>query len=214
MLYLLLWALLLVAQNASFTWVSRARNSGSDWYHGFAAVFSNGIWFAATFITFERVWTVLKTGNVGLGILIGAIYVAATVTGSVSAGMFLRKYVEKGKRKVGHYEEHEVKINGLSYQMRSLAADMTNVVQWQQRLVDGALASQRGEPRRQGEPRFEQIERKLVLHGDEIAQIIEYQRRFMDEYCETPSGDLIHTGPDPEAAVRYEEGRTKGELPE
>jgi hypothetical protein len=208
MLYLIGWALLLVAQNASFTWVSRARNSGSDWYHAFAAVFSNGIWFAATFITFERVWTVLKTGDWRLGILIGAVYVAATVTGSVSAGMFLRKYVEKGKRKVGHYEEHKIKIDGLIYQVRSLAADMSSVVKWQQRLVDGALASQRGEPK------YEQIERKLLIQGDEIAQIIEYQRRYMDEFCETPSGDLIRTGPDPDpkAAVAYERGR--GELPQ
>lgn len=104
MIYLA-WALLLVAQNAAFTWVSRARNSGSDWYHALAAVFSNGIWFAATFITFERVWVVLKTGNVGLGVLIGTVYVAATVTGSVSMGMFLRRYVETGKRKVGAYAE-------------------------------------------------------------------------------------------------------------
>ena len=129
----ILWALLLVAQNAAFTWVSRARNSGSDWYHGFAAIFSNGIWFAATFITFERVMAVLKTGNVGLGILIGLVYVAATVFGSVSMGMFLRKYVEKGKRKVGHYEEQEKLIEGLTYKVRSLEADMTNVGIWQRR---------------------------------------------------------------------------------
>lgn len=126
------WACLLVAQNAAFTWVSRARNSGSDWYHAFAAVFSNGIWFAATFITFERVWTVLKTGNVSLGILIGAVYVVATVTGSVSMGMFLRKYVEKGKRKVGHYEAHE-------HRLSSLEADMSNALRWQQNLIDGKL---------------------------------------------------------------------------
>lgn len=98
-----LWALLLVVQNASFTWVSRARNSGSDWYHAVAAVFSNGIWFSATFITFERVTAVLRTGDWRLGVLIGLVYVAATVTGSVAAGAFLRRYVEKGKRRVGHY---------------------------------------------------------------------------------------------------------------
>ena len=112
MIYLL-WALLLVCQNAAFTWVSRARNSGSDLYHGIAAVFSNGIWFAATFITFERVWTVLREGNVGLGIFIGLVYVTATVTGSVLMGKVLRKYVETGKRRVGHYDEKEEKIKQL-----------------------------------------------------------------------------------------------------
>jgi len=47
---LLLWFLLLVIQNAAFTWVSRARNSGSYGYHAIAAVFSNGIWFVSQFI--------------------------------------------------------------------------------------------------------------------------------------------------------------------
>ena len=97
------WSLLLIVQNASFTMVSRARNSGSDWYHAIAAVFSNGIWFAATFITFERVLAVLQGGGWRLGLLVGLLYVASTVTGSVLMGKFLRTYVEKGKRRVGHY---------------------------------------------------------------------------------------------------------------
>jgi hypothetical protein len=45
MMNLILWFLLLVLQNAAFTWVSRARNSGSIGYHAIAAVFSNGIPF-------------------------------------------------------------------------------------------------------------------------------------------------------------------------
>lgn len=101
----LTWAILLVLQNAAFTWVSRARNSGSDWYHALAAVFSNGIWFAATFITFERVWAVLDGGGWSLGLFIGLVYVTCTVTGSVASGRFLRRYIEKGNRMVGHYEE-------------------------------------------------------------------------------------------------------------
>jgi hypothetical protein len=102
MLYFL-WAVLLVLQNASFTWVSRARNSGNDWYHAAAAVFSNGLWFLAYFITFDRVWAVLKTGDVLLGVWIGLLYITCTVFGSVFAGRFLRKYVERGSRKVGYY---------------------------------------------------------------------------------------------------------------
>lgn len=136
MIYLA-WAVLLVFQNAAFTWVSRARNSGSDWYHAFAAVFSNGIWFAATFITFERVWTVLKTGDVRLGFMIGAIYVAATVLGSVSMGMFLRRFVETGKRKVGHYEEQEAKIIGIQRAILEMGT-------WQRRLIDHYLEETTG----------------------------------------------------------------------
>jgi hypothetical protein len=100
----LTWIALLILQNAAFTWVSRARNSGSDWYHALAAVFSNGIWFAAFFITFDLIDQVVESGDVKLGIITGLVYIAATVTGSVTMGKFLRKFVERGKRRVGHYD--------------------------------------------------------------------------------------------------------------
>jgi len=79
------WAVLLVLQNAAFTMTSRARNSGSDAYHALAAVFSNGFWI--------------------LNII--AIYVAATVFGSVFMAKLLRRYVERGNRRVGVYNEGE-----------------------------------------------------------------------------------------------------------
>jgi hypothetical protein len=101
------WACLLVIQNASFTMVSRARNSGSDWYHGIAAVFSNGIWFAAMFITFDMYTRVKETGSIGLGVTVGLIYIACTVFGSVMMGKLLRRFVERGNRKVGAYNKGE-----------------------------------------------------------------------------------------------------------
>ncbi len=104
-LYYVLWAGLLVLQNAAFTWVSRARNSGSDWYHATAAVFSNGIWFAAMFITFDMYEEIAASGDVRLALVIGGVYIVATVIGSVFMGKFLRRYVEKGSRRVGHYEK-------------------------------------------------------------------------------------------------------------
>ena len=100
---LLAWALLLVAQNAAFTWVSRARNSGSDWYHAIAAVFSNGVWFAAIFFTFDYLDRI-QQGGVREALTFGGVYIAATVFGSVVAGKFLRRYFERGARRVGHYE--------------------------------------------------------------------------------------------------------------
>jgi hypothetical protein len=100
-----LWALLLVLQNAAFTWVSRARNSGSDWYHATAAVFSNGIWFAVQFITFAAITEVLRTKDWRQGISLGLIYIVATVFGSVFAAKFLRTHIERGARRVGHYRE-------------------------------------------------------------------------------------------------------------
>lgn len=99
----ILWALLLVLQNASFTWVSRARNSGSDWYHAVASVFSNGIWFFAFVITFDLLTRARDSGSTLMLLSVGAIYIGATVVGSVTAGWFLRTFVEKGARRVGHY---------------------------------------------------------------------------------------------------------------
>ena len=96
---LLFWALLLVLQNAAFTWVSRARNSGSIAYHAFAAVFSNGIWFASQFL---MIATLIRPGmQIDQAVKLAAIYIAATVCGSVLMHWVSMKYLEKGKRKVG-----------------------------------------------------------------------------------------------------------------
>lgn len=43
----ILWGVLLIIQNMSFTLVSRARNSGSIKFHAVASVGSNGVWFAS-----------------------------------------------------------------------------------------------------------------------------------------------------------------------
>ena len=96
---LVLWFLLLVVQNAAFTWVSRARNSGSLRYHAIAAVFSNGIWFASQLILIGLVTTAGRTA-VELYQL-GVIYVTATVIGSLLMHAISMRYLETGKRKVG-----------------------------------------------------------------------------------------------------------------
>lgn len=102
---LLLWAIVLVTQNASFTLVSRARNSGSDWFHAFAAVFSNGIWFLSqTFIIFSLLDVIERADRLDYTLLF-LVYVISTVTGSVAMGKFSRRFLEKGKRRVGHYDD-------------------------------------------------------------------------------------------------------------
>lgn len=109
MIYVL-WAFLLLIQNASFTMVSRARNSGSDLYHGIAAVFSNGIWFvtfAFTFSFLDRIWDEIRAGSWTFAVTIGIMYVVFTMTGSVLSAKFLRRFVEKGNRKVGAYNKGE-----------------------------------------------------------------------------------------------------------
>lgn len=96
-----LWALILLIQNASFTLVSRARNSGSLKFHALAAVGSNGVWFISQFIVVNKIVEVLKTHNVPLAIFSAVFYTTFTVIGSIGMHYVSMKYFETGKRKVG-----------------------------------------------------------------------------------------------------------------
>lgn len=94
-----LWFFILILQNAAFTWVSRARNSGSLPYHAIAAVFSNGVWFISNIFLISMV-TSPDMGIVRL-VGMGIIYVAGTVMGSVLMHYVSMRWLEAGKRKVG-----------------------------------------------------------------------------------------------------------------
>lgn len=94
------WAILLLLQNAAFTWVSRARNSKSVWYHALAAVFSNGIYILNQFIVVNKLVEARHGSRLELAIVC-VFYTAFTVTGGVSMHSFLMKYVEKGRREIG-----------------------------------------------------------------------------------------------------------------
>lgn len=96
---LLAWSLLLVVQTAAFTWVSRARNSGSYGYHAIASVFSNGIWFVSQFILVSMI--AYNKMSMHTAIVCGVVYVLATVTGAISMHWVSINYLEKGRRKVG-----------------------------------------------------------------------------------------------------------------
>lgn len=97
------WFFLLVLQNAAFTWVSRARNSGSLWYHAQAAVFSNGIFFVTNIILIGFMTRFMGDPNRTDTTLyiFGGVYVAGTVTGSVLMHYVSMRWLEAGKRKVG-----------------------------------------------------------------------------------------------------------------
>lgn len=95
------WALLLVAQNFSFTFVSRARNSGSLKRHMIASIASNGIWFVSQLIVVSTFVNILS-GHFGIGkaIFAGVFYTSFTLIGALSAHYFALKN-EKGKSSVG-----------------------------------------------------------------------------------------------------------------
>lgn len=78
---------LTILQNASFTLVSRARNSNSILYHTIASVLSNGIWL----LVIRHVVT-----NFNNWILMVA-YIVGAVIGSISMHYIAMKYFEKPK---------------------------------------------------------------------------------------------------------------------
>jgi hypothetical protein len=97
----LYWAPVLIAQNFAFTFVSRARNSGSLQRHLIAGIASNGIWFISQIIIFSKMFKMM-TGDYGVAAAIGTAtyYTAFTLVGSLVAHYWSLKN-EKGKAAVG-----------------------------------------------------------------------------------------------------------------
>jgi len=97
----IIWAVNLLAQNFAFTFVSRARSSGSLKRHVIAAIFSNGIWILQIQILFGAMMDYL-TGKHGIlpQVGVGLYYTVFTVAGSIAAHSWALK-TEKGKGAVG-----------------------------------------------------------------------------------------------------------------
>lgn len=79
--------LLVVLQNASFTLVSRARNSESLAYHALASVASNGVWL----LVIRKVVQNFDKPELMV------TYLVASVCGSLGMHWFAMKYFEKKK---------------------------------------------------------------------------------------------------------------------
>lgn len=76
---------LVILQNASFTLVSRARNSNSLAYHTIASILSNGIWL----LVIRQVVINLNNCQLMVAYLFGA------VIGSISMHYIAMRYFEK-----------------------------------------------------------------------------------------------------------------------
>lgn len=76
---------LVILQNASFTLVSRARNSNSLAYHTIASILSNGIWL----LVIRQLVLNLNNWQLMVTYLVGA------VIGSISMHYIAMKYFEK-----------------------------------------------------------------------------------------------------------------------
>ena len=77
--------LLVILQNASFTLVSRARNSHSILYHGTASTLSNGIWL----LVIRKITQNFDKPELMITYLVGS------VIGSMGMHYFVMKYIEK-----------------------------------------------------------------------------------------------------------------------
>lgn len=86
---------LLIVQNASFTLVSRARNSGSYPFHAIASVFSNGIYIISIQMVID-----FRSSEQAMW-LVASVYTICTVIGSVAMHYISINYIENGKRRVG-----------------------------------------------------------------------------------------------------------------
>ena len=80
---------LTIVQNASFTLVSRARNSNSITFHALAAILSNGIWL----LVIRQVMLNINTWYFGVSYVIGA------VVGSIMMHYVSMKYFENKIKK-------------------------------------------------------------------------------------------------------------------
>lgn len=80
--------LLTILQNASFTLVSRARNSNSLMYHGLASVASNGIWL----LVIKKVVTNLDST------VLMFTYVVGSVIGSLLMHYVAQNFIERKKK--------------------------------------------------------------------------------------------------------------------
>jgi hypothetical protein len=74
-----------ILQNASFTLVSRARQTKSLWFHGIASVCSNGVWL----LVIRQVVTHLDSP------ILMMTYLVASVTGSLLMHHVSMNYLEK-----------------------------------------------------------------------------------------------------------------------
>lgn len=82
-----IWAALLMLQQASHTASSRAKNSNVLWYTAVVGVFSNGVWFGSQFYIVNSMLSA-KGDPLRLCLTL-AFYILFTVIGTVGAQWFL-----------------------------------------------------------------------------------------------------------------------------
>ena len=89
------WSILLLLQQASHTFSSRAKNSDSYVYNTFAAVGSNGIWFVSQIFAIDQILKIITSGSWQAAVGVGTFYTVFCVLGSLSAQWLALNHIEK-----------------------------------------------------------------------------------------------------------------------
>ena len=90
------WAIVLFIQNASWSAVSRARNSGSLRYHAVVGLFSNGIWFLSFAFMFHNIFNALIVDKrIWFIAVLGVFYTVCTLAGSIWSHWFMMRLEAK-----------------------------------------------------------------------------------------------------------------------
>jgi Na+-driven multidrug efflux pump len=100
-----LWGLMMLLNNGVSTLVSRARNTGDIRYHGVCAALNHCTWFV-TSVLLISVAIEIKTLD-RWALFAGLYYTACSTVGSVVMHYVSVRYLEKGKRRVGAYEDSQ-----------------------------------------------------------------------------------------------------------
>ena len=93
-LFLIIFAVISLAQSFVFTIVSRSRNSGNYKLHRIVAYFSNGIWFINQVWIIKIIWTNIVENDIYFLTAAGIVYVISTANGSALGMKIWAKYVE------------------------------------------------------------------------------------------------------------------------
>lgn len=101
----LLWSVMLISTSGSGTLASRARNTPSFGYHALAALFSHGTFFVSNLIGIDVLVEVIKTRDARLACVGFVVYAGASTLGSIASHWVAMRFLEKGNRRVGTYEE-------------------------------------------------------------------------------------------------------------
>ena len=108
----LIWGFLLVANNAAGTMTSRARNSASYGYHGFAAMLNHACWYLVNFIFVGVAVDIGRNYDWQQALLVWLFYTFCSSVGSITMHYISINYLEKGNRRVGVYDDVKVNSNG------------------------------------------------------------------------------------------------------